>query len=470
MVLAHAIIRVAAGQLSARLMNEADATRASIDACITEAAAQGAQLLVLPECAYPAYLLGSVASYRAADHMSGEAFVRWLAKRAAETRMHLVSGFVEDAGDVLHNSVVVIDSAGHELGRVHKRFLWNADRDWFQAGGQLDVIQTDLGPLGVLICAEMRVPEMLATLVARGAHCIAMPTCWINAARDPGCYRNPQVEFMVPARAREFGVPVICADKSGLEMPGVGYVGLSRIVRGDGSLAAEAPPTGEALITATLALGPPRRVVISDRWRRQLLTDAPPTRPASNGPREVTLAVVPGALVEQQCGGSTTDAVFVSLQQQGVEIVLAPVRDEQPAEQLAMFANTLDIRAVTFPTTADVRRVGSAQVGVVSGQAIRSFAAARVLALQGAEILMCLDIPDDMALLCTRAVENRVFVAGVSQRSGVIIGPDGTVLARCGPEDPTPVVARIDLAQSGDKVVAPRTDVFDQRRVALYRF
>ena len=46
-------IRVAAGQITARLMNEADATLASIEQAITEAAARHAELLVLPECAYP---------------------------------------------------------------------------------------------------------------------------------------------------------------------------------------------------------------------------------------------------------------------------------------------------------------------------------------------------------------------------------------------------------------------------------
>jgi len=463
-------IRVGAGQLSARLMNEADATLAAIDARIREAAAQHVQVLVLPECAYPAYLLGSVASYRAGSHMTGEAFVQWLQRRAAETGLHIISGFVEDAGSKLYNSAVVIDSAGRELGRVRKRFLWHADRDWFAPGDTLRVIETRFGPVGVVICAEMRLPELVATLVAEGARYIAMPTCWINAARTPGRYWNPQVEFLVEARAREFGVPVICADKSGLEMPGFGYVGLSRIVRADGTLAAVAAPTGEELIAATVPLGPPRRIVVPRRWRERLLSDTSPVRSNDPDPEPMTVAAVPGALVEERSGDSMARALFEPLQQKDVRIALTPVRYEVPAEQLALFAPAFGVKAMTFPTTADVVSIGAARVGTVSGQAIRSFAAARALALEGADILMCFDMPEDPALLRTRAAENRIFLLGASDRSAVIIGPDGAILARSFPDNPIELVARIDLAEARNKKVAPRTDIFAERRPAMYRF
>jgi len=57
------VITVAAGQIRARLMNEASATLADIEAAIGQAAQRRADLLVLPECAYPAYLLGSAETY-----------------------------------------------------------------------------------------------------------------------------------------------------------------------------------------------------------------------------------------------------------------------------------------------------------------------------------------------------------------------------------------------------------------------
>ena len=62
-------VTVAAGQITARLMNEAAETLVALEQAIQQAAAAKVELLVLPECAYPAYLLGSVVSYRAGDHI-----------------------------------------------------------------------------------------------------------------------------------------------------------------------------------------------------------------------------------------------------------------------------------------------------------------------------------------------------------------------------------------------------------------
>src|SRR5205085_9190046 len=142
-----------------------------------------------------------------------------------------------------------------------------ADHDWFAPGQEIRAFDSSLGRIGVAICAEMRDPELLATLAADGAKLLAVPTCLINTARDPGKYQNPQVEFVIEARAREFGFPIVCADKWGVELGEVGYVGQSRIVRADGSLAAEAAPTGDALIVSRVLLDRPARVWVSERRR-----------------------------------------------------------------------------------------------------------------------------------------------------------------------------------------------------------
>ncbi len=463
-------IRLAAGQITARLMNEAGATLASIEQAMTQAAARHAELLILPECAYPAYLLGSIRSYREGDHLSSEAFVAWLARRTAKHRMTLVCGFVEDTGAALHNTAVVIDHRGCEVGRARKRFLWNADRDWYTPGDQIRAFDTPVGRIGVAICAEARVPEIIATLAADGAELIALPTCWINAARNPGEYENPQTGFMIEARAREFGLPFICADKAGMEMPGTNYVGMSRIVRADGSVAVEAPPEGDAVIVAELPRGASRRVWVADAWRERLLDDRPPVRPASGQVREVTVAAVPTQVIEGRFTGGMGENLLQPLQRQGVEVLLANMTREESAERLAMLANAFGIRAATFPVRTDLFTLGPARVGCVSGQAVRSFTGPRCLALEGLEILLVFDAPEDLALLRTRALENRVFVAGANRQTGVVVGPDGAVLAHASANDPREAVVRIDLSAAGDKNVAPRTDIFDERRVALYRF
>jgi len=464
------IITVAAGQVTARLMNEAPATLASIDTAIARAAHMRVQLLVLPECAYPAYLLGSVESYRAGDHLTGEQYVEWLGERAARFGLHIVSGFVEDSTAALYNAAVLIDHRGREVGRSRKRFLWNADHDWFSPGGEIRAFDTALGRIGIMICAETRMPEILATLVADGAELIALPTCWINHAREPGQFYSPQVEYLIEARAREFGVPFACADKAGLELGAVGYVGQSRIVRTDGSVAAAAPATGEAVIAARVVRRPPRRVWLSEVRREALLKRRDQVSRREEPPRRVQVAAMPTLVANARYSGGMGESLFEPLQQRGVEIVLVNMAQEASAEQMAMLARAFDIYAMGFPTEARVFQLGPARVGCVAGQWVRSFAAARQLALEGAEVLLFFDVPQDLPVLRARAMENRVFVMGVADRWAVVIGPDGSLLARTGDPEPAEAVAEIDLAEAGNKQVAPKTDIFAERRVELYRF
>jgi len=450
-------------------MNEAQTTLDLLERCIASATEQGADLLVLPECAYPAYLLGSVTSYRAGDHLSSRAFVSWLQEQAARHRVHLVCGFVEDTADALHNTAILIDDKGNELGRPRKRFLWNADYHWFAPGNEIQAFDSRLGRIGIIICAEARIPEIVATLVADGAECIAMPTCWINATRTSGQYENPQVSFMIEARAREFGIPFVCADKSGLETAGVGYVGMSRIVRADGSLAAEAPPDGDAVITANIVLQRPPRLSITDTQRSRLFSSEPPVRPSVDAPA-IKLAVVPTTLAKELLTASQAETFLDSLSRRGVNILVTHIEQADQAAQLAKFAEPFGIHVIERPNEQSVSSLGPMRIGCVTGQEASSFAASRVLALEGAQVLMVFDMIDDLAILRTRAVENRVFVAGVNEGSAIIVDPEGSILAQTNEDDLQEIVAEINLAETADKCVAPGTDVFAGRRVEQYRF
>jgi predicted amidohydrolase len=164
------------------------------------------------------------------------------------------------------------------------------------------------------------------------------------------------------------------------------------------------------------------------------------------------------------------EALFEPLRAQDVDLLMLNMSHEQSGERAAMLANAYDISAVGFPTRADVFELGPAKVGCLAGQWARSFAAARALALDGAEVLLFFDAPNDLAILRTRALENRVFVVGASARFAVIISPNGDILARCSSARPTEVLARVDLAEAGNKTVAPETDIFNERRPQICRF
>jgi predicted amidohydrolase len=345
--------------------------------------------------------------------------------------------------------------------------LWNADQDWFRPGDEITTIPTDIGRIGIIICAEARVPEIIATLAADGAELIAMPTCWINNARQPGEYRNPQPEFLIEARAREFGLPFVCADKSGLEMT-MGYVGQSCVVTPQAGAIAMAPTVGESLVVAQIEIGPPARTWTSPGRKTRLLDSAPAIPPGRTAGGELTVAAVSTALATARLTGSMGENLFKPLVEQAAGLMIANLPEEATAERVGMLARAFDMEAIGFPTRADVFTVAGARVGAMAGQWLRSFATGRALALEGAEVLVYFDAADDLAMLRTRAIENRVFVVGVDAAASTIVGPDGSVLARGTAE--APAVARIDLAEASNKAVAPRTDIFAQRPVKAFRF
>ena len=461
-------ITAAAGQVTARLMNDAEATLAALDAAITEAHLQGADLLVLPECAYPAYLLGSVASYRAGGHMSGEAFVRWLAQRAARCRMHIVSGFVDDGGEHLYNAAVLLDDHGREIGRTHKSFLGHLEHDWYASGDRISAFDTRLGRIGMVICAETRSPEILATLATDGAELLAMPTCWVNSSLTPGQFTNPQVDFLIEARAREFGLAFVCADKSGLELAGIGYVGQSRIVRSDGSLAAEAPPTGQAVISARIQPARSTWQPEQQSATARLLSGNPPVRPRAADLRCFRAVAIPGVVSSQML--DPEGPLLHHLREQRPDLLIAQAADADAARRLHAYAAELGIRPLLAPSESAIVEVAGGCVACLAGRAAWSFTLPRAMVLDGAAMLAFWGGAPDLAVLRTRALENRVFVAAVNERFAAIIGPDAVILSYASAESFLPPIAAIALSDAADKRVAPDTDLFDERRPATYRF
>jgi len=466
-------IVAAAGQLRARPLGEADVTLAAIGGLVEQAAQQKADLVVLPECAYPSYAIGSVEAYRAAPIRRSHEYVTWLCDLARGWRIHIVSGLVEETGNGLVNAAVLIDDAGRPVGVHRKQFLWDRDNEYFVPGDRIEVYPTRLGRIGMLICAEARGPEIVATLSAAGAQLVAMPTCWVNTARAAGQFTNPQVEFLVEARAREFGLPFVCANKCGTEPDGSAYCGRTLIARADGTRAAEAPAEAESIVIARLALGAPRKAWIPPARRERLFSSAPAARPPQ-GPAPIKVAAVPGHAVER--AEAAPELLFETLKNSGVRLAVANCRYEATAERLRSVSRPAGIELLGFPDRTDVYESGRAvgirglRTGGLSGQSARSFGSARALALEGAAVLAVFDAPADLALLRTRALENRVFVIAVAEDRGLVIAPDGEVLARTGPHAPQAAIAQIAPAAAADKCVAPRTDVFEQRRPATWAF
>jgi predicted amidohydrolase len=135
---------------------------------------------------------------------------------------------------------LVIDRDGSLAGRADKLFLWHFDRLWFEAGARLAPVRTAIGTLGVLICADGRLPTIARSLVDLGALLLVMPTAWVTSGRNPRSLENVQADLLARVRAFENGVPFIAANKCGVELGMVAYCGKSQILDADGEIVAMA--------------------------------------------------------------------------------------------------------------------------------------------------------------------------------------------------------------------------------------
>ncbi|MGV2495590.1 GNAT family N-acetyltransferase [Pelagerythrobacter aerophilus] len=120
-------------------------------------------------------------------------------------------------GDI-HNVAYVClrDGSVHEQEKIHptpnERYWWN-----IRGGDSIDVIPTDVGPIGVLICYDSEFPELARRLADEGARIIFVPFC--TDSRQ-GYLR---VRYCAQARAIENQCFVVLSGNVG-NLPNVGNV------------------------------------------------------------------------------------------------------------------------------------------------------------------------------------------------------------------------------------------------------
>jgi predicted amidohydrolase len=118
-------------------------------------------------------------------------------------------------GDGVENVAFIFlrDGSVHLQSKIHatpdEAYWWNV-----RGGSRLEAIDTDCGPIGVLICYDSEFPELARHLVNQGAQIIFVPFC---TAERQGYLR---VRYCSHARAVENQIYVALAGNVG-NLPGV---------------------------------------------------------------------------------------------------------------------------------------------------------------------------------------------------------------------------------------------------------
>ena len=187
------VVRAAVVQ-AASVAFDREATLDKVAEWTTRASATGAELVVFPEAFVSGYpkgasfgaVVGSRSDegrdwfrryYESAVDIPGPAVHR-LGQIARENAVHLVIGVIERFRGTLYCSVLFLGPDGRLLGKRRKlmptameRLIWG-----FGDGSTLEVIPTEIGRIGGVICWENYMPQLRLAMYGQGVELYCVPT------------------------------------------------------------------------------------------------------------------------------------------------------------------------------------------------------------------------------------------------------------------------------------------------------
>jgi omega-amidase len=227
--------RIHAGQVKKNLR--------SVEAAIPWFAEHHCQLLVLPEM----WSCGFAYDQLAAMARETPGVLATLQQWSCAHHLVLVGSLPEAVDKDIYNTSYVIDANGEIAGSYRKIHLFSVTREdeYFRRGAQPLVCDTEVGRIGVLICYDLRFPELARRLALDGADLLCISALWPQARVD-------QWSLLLRARALENQLFVVGCNGSG-KNGSTTYGGQSALVSPQGLPLAEADGHEQRLL-ATLDL------------------------------------------------------------------------------------------------------------------------------------------------------------------------------------------------------------------------
>lgn len=241
------------------------------DQMVRDAAAQGANVILLPELFERPYFCQE-RRYEYYDYatptMENPAVLHFM-EVAKELQIALPISFYEKDGNVLYNSIAMIDADGTVLGVYRKTHIpddhYYQEKFYFTPGNTgFRVWNTKFGKVGVGICWDQWFPETARCMAVDGAEMLLYPTA-IGSEPILECDSMPHWRRCMQGHAGSNLLPVMAANRIGLETvepceenggqsSSLVFYGSSFITDETGELVASASRDEEEILLATFDL------------------------------------------------------------------------------------------------------------------------------------------------------------------------------------------------------------------------
>jgi predicted amidohydrolase len=244
------IFMAASIQFDIRL-EDIDANLSYVLSEIKRLSKEGVRLIVLPEMWSTGYAWRKLKGLAERTPEIVEAL-----KDASKKGIVIIGSMPERDGKDIYNTAYVVDS-GKLTGRYRKIHLFTPMKeDYFlKAGNESLLCDTSAGKIGVLICYDVRFPELPRRLTLEGAEMLVVPAEWPHPRLD-------HWRTILRARAIENQLFVIAANRCGRQGM-VRFCGNSMIINPWGEVIAGAGEK-EATITADIDLN------LVEKYRKEM--------------------------------------------------------------------------------------------------------------------------------------------------------------------------------------------------------
>jgi len=215
---------------------------------IAEAAREGSDVALFPECA----LTGYNVDFHTLALGEIENGLKAVADAARAHRCNVLIGSPTFARGRWRNSLLAFDRRGREKFRYHKIHLTPRDAKFFTPGNSVALFRIDGVPCTAIICHERRFPELVRLPVMMGAQIVFHPNAGLDTLAVSKTKRGGRDGIAI--RAFENQVFYVFANSVGPQGGGLWSAGDSKIVAPDSQVLALANNRDEMLIHARLDL------------------------------------------------------------------------------------------------------------------------------------------------------------------------------------------------------------------------